>query len=134
MDAKLAHLEMIQRTIDRMANHSFLLKGWSVTLIAAIIGFATKDSDPTFIIVAYFASVAFWTLDGFFLQQERLYRELFNEVRARSPEQIDFSMDTSKHKGRVSCLASICFSRTLLLFHATVFGSIVTVMLILWID
>jgi len=39
-----------------MANNSFLLKGWSVTLVAALFALAAKDSDKKYIVVAYFRS------------------------------------------------------------------------------
>ena len=35
MESKIAHLEMVQAVITRMAGNSFLIKGWSVTLVAA---------------------------------------------------------------------------------------------------
>ena len=31
MDNKIKHLEMIEAIIERMANNSFLLKGWAIT-------------------------------------------------------------------------------------------------------
>jgi hypothetical protein len=34
---KEKHLELIQAVISRMAGNSFLLKGWSVTLAAALL-------------------------------------------------------------------------------------------------
>ena len=46
MDAKLKHLEMIQGVINRMANCSFLLKGWSVTLIAALFDWRRLGNLP----------------------------------------------------------------------------------------
>lgn len=39
-DNKVKHLEMIQAVINRMAQNSFLLKGWSVVLTAAIFALA----------------------------------------------------------------------------------------------
>jgi hypothetical protein len=38
----------------------------------------------------------FWCLDGYFLGQERQYRDLYNEVRVKSESEIDFSLDASK--------------------------------------
>lgn len=35
-DQKIKNLEMIQQVINRMANNSFTLKGWSITIIAGI--------------------------------------------------------------------------------------------------
>ena len=37
MEAKIKYLEMIQNVINRMAKNSFLLKGWSITLLTGII-------------------------------------------------------------------------------------------------
>ena len=49
MENKLKHLEMIQNVINRLANSSFLLKGWTVVLVAAVLGFALKDSKPIYV-------------------------------------------------------------------------------------
>ncbi|MEN9503463.1 MAG: hypothetical protein RI964_2748 [Pseudomonadota bacterium] len=37
---RLKHLEMLQQVITRMASNSFLIKGWSITLISALLAFA----------------------------------------------------------------------------------------------
>jgi hypothetical protein len=44
MENKLKHLEFIQQAINRMASNLFLLKGWTVTLIAAMFALAAKES------------------------------------------------------------------------------------------
>lgn len=36
------HLEMIQAVIERHARNSFLLKGWSLTLVAAVFLLAVR--------------------------------------------------------------------------------------------
>ena len=79
------HLEMIQSVISRMSNHSFLLKGWSVTLSAAILALAAKDASPHLVWVALMPIAAFWGLDAFYLRQERLYRALYDHVRTEEP-------------------------------------------------
>ena len=48
MEMKLKHLEFIQGIITRMANNSFMLKGWAVTLVAGIFALSSKDSDQLF--------------------------------------------------------------------------------------
>jgi len=82
-DNKLKHLEFVQNVISRMAANSFLLKGWSVTLVAAIFALATKDGNPSLLPVAYLPAFVFWFLDAYFLRQERLYRKLYDEVRSQ---------------------------------------------------
>src|SRR5258708_3637589 len=71
---KLKHLEFLQFVITRMASNSFLLKGWSVTLVAALFALAAKDSDKKYIVVAYFPVSVFWILDAYFLSKEKQFR------------------------------------------------------------
>lgn len=131
---KLKHLEMIQGVINRMAGNSFLIKGWCVTLVGAIIALASKDDDKRFIAVAYYPVVMFWLLDGFFLNQERLYRSLYDAVRLKLEVAIDFSMDAKAvppppGKKKPTWLRAL-FSRTLLLFYGVMVGAILLSMLI----
>ena len=131
MEAKLKHLEMIQGIINRMANNSFLLKGWSVTLISALFALAAKDSNQFSLYLAYFPCVAFWSLDGYFLWQERMYRKLFQDVTKKDLESIDFDMNATKLKDEIDSWFSTCFSATLRLFHGVIFGVIVLIMFII---
>ena len=131
MEAKLKHLEMIQGVINRMAGNSFLLKGWSVTLTSALFALAAKDSNPLFVYLAYFPCATFWSLDGYFLHQERLYRKLYKTVSETQPSNIDFSMNATPYESQIDSWLSTCFSITLRIFHGTVFGTILIIMLIM---
>lgn len=131
MESKLKHLELIQGVINRMAGNSFLLKGWSVTLISALFALAAKDSNQFFIYLAYFPCVSFWGLDGYFLWQERMYRKLFKKVSETAPESIDFGMNAKIYEKEIDSWFSVCFSVTLRMFHGVIFGVIVLTMLII---
>ena len=95
MENKHKHLEMIQGVINRMANSSFLLKGWAVTLVAGIFALASRDADKIYFLVAYVPIVAFWGLDAYYLRQECLYRKLYDKVRMKEENEIDFSMNAA---------------------------------------
>src|SRR5712692_9978631 len=99
MDSKLKHLEFVQSVVSRMAGNSFLLKGWSVTLAAALFALSAKDANPRLIAIAYYPILVFWLLDGYFLSQERLFRALYDKVRKTPESEIDFSMDTGEFAG-----------------------------------
>jgi hypothetical protein len=114
---KLKHLEFIQNVITRMASNSFLLKGWSVTLVSAIFALAAKDANRGFAIVAYLPIIMFWILDGYFLSQERQYRAHFNDVAASNTD--DFGMDASRFNEGKNTWCSCFFSKTLSIFHIT---------------
>lgn len=101
MENKLKHLEFIQSVISRMASNMFLLRGWSITLISALIAFFATKSTPNH--VGYLLAtilITFWISDGFFLRQERLFRSLYDKVRCVDESMIDFSMDTSEFKSK----------------------------------
>jgi hypothetical protein len=130
MEKKLKHLEMVQGVINRMASNSFLLKGWSVILISALFALAAKDSNIYFVYLAYFPAIAFCSLDGFFLRQERLYRKLYDKVRIQKEEEIDFSMNTTEFQQVVQSWFRTCFSPTLRIFHGAIIGTVIIVMII----
>jgi len=130
MESKQAHLQMIQGVINRLSTNSFLLKGWTVVLVSALFALAAKDSKPLFVYLAYFPAFAFWALDGFFLWQERLYRALYDAVRLKTPDEIDFSMDTRGHRDAVSGWLGTTFSKTLVVFHGTVVFTVLVVMFV----
>lgn len=50
---KIKHLEFIQNVITRMNSNSFMIKGWCVTLVAALFALGAKDSNVNFAIIAY---------------------------------------------------------------------------------
>ena len=75
-----------------MNSNSFMIKGWCVTLVAALFALAAKDSEVKFAIIAYIVIPTFWILDGFFIIREKHFRDLYNQVRLKNEEDIDYSM------------------------------------------
>lgn len=126
MEKKLKHLEMIQAVISRMAGNSFLLKGWSVTLAAAVIALAAnKESHALLTLIALLPVLMFWVLDGYYLHQERLFRKLYDHVRLQDDDAVDFSMDTSSFLDDVDTVSQVRMSDTLKFFYLPVIGLIV---------
>lgn len=112
------HLEMIQGIINRLGHDSFLIKGWSMAILAAGIIFIVRAGiQNEYIILTFLVPVVgFWILDGYFVRQERLFRELYKEIRKL--DVTDFDMDTRQHKNKPKCWR-ICaaFSETLVIFY-----------------
>ena len=77
------HLEMTQGVINRLGSNSFLLKGWSMAIIAAAMVLVARAEldNPYIVLVFILAIIGFWILDGYFLWQERLFRQVYNEIR-----------------------------------------------------
>lgn len=125
---KHKHLDFIQSAINRMAGNLFLLKGWSITLIAALFALAAKDTNKSYFAIAYFPLFIFWSLDGYFLSQERKFRALYDHVRTLEESQIDFSMDTRPFSDDTrNTWAGAASSRTLVIYY----GGLAVVMLVL---
>ena len=104
-------------------------------MVSAMFALATAKGegapDQQLVLLAYFPALVFWVLDAFYLSQERQLRRLYDEVRARKEEEIDFSMDKRVYSsGRNTWLAT-CFSRTMWPFHSVILLAILAVILLL---
>lgn len=130
MDKKLKHLDFIQNVITRMNSNSFLIKGWTITLVAALFALAAKDSNLNFVLVSYVVIPIFWILDGFFISIERRFRDLYNEVISIPEEKIDFSMDTKKFNNKSRTWLAGIFSKTLIPFYGI---SIITTLFVMYL-
>jgi hypothetical protein len=92
------YLEMIQAVIARLASNSFILKGWSVTLVSGLIGFAGRQREAQVVLLALLPAITFWMLDAYYLAQERQQRELFS--RARDGGSPAYTFDVPSLKGK----------------------------------
>lgn len=82
-DEKLhKELDLIQSCITRMANNSFMIKGWTLTLFVALITFFNLKDLPDIILIFALMSIVFLFsyLDAFYLWQERKYVQLYSDV------------------------------------------------------
>lgn len=109
---KIKHLDYIHNTINRMSTNSFLVKGWAITIISALFIFSDNKMNERILAIAILAMIIFWYLNAYFLQQERKFRALFDEVRVLSEGEIDFSMSTDKFKTDEYTLMSGIFGKT----------------------
>ena len=126
MEEKLKHLEFIQAAISRMATNSFLFKGWSITLAAALSGFAAIDTKSGLLIIAVASTILFWGLDAYYLWLERGFIELYGQVSAKPVDAgVDFAMRPLTNGGAWSWFR-IWFRPHLLFFY----GAIVVVDLV----
>ncbi|MCF5899982.1 hypothetical protein [Aeromonas veronii] len=120
------YLTIIQTNIGRLATTSFLIKGWSVTLVAAIFALAAKDSNSAFVLIAYFPAIMFWLLDSYFLGMERRFVSMYNA--ASSGKLNNFEVQPHNFTTTRASMAGACYSRTILLFHGSILATILLVM------
>jgi hypothetical protein len=71
---------MIQAVIARLAQSSFLIKGWSVTVATALLGLSTKDDYTHLAWIAFGAVAVFAVLDARYLTLGRKYIDLYRRA------------------------------------------------------
>lgn len=128
MENEVIHkeIDLIQGIINRMANNSFLLKGWLVSLIAVVLALSNDSiltNNLTYLsIILILPVIVFWYLDAFFLHKEKCFRKLYEWVIENRRNNNDFlySLDYSRFKDSVKCIYSIMFSKTLFPFYGTI--------------
>ena|SRR2546422_4796555 len=120
-DYRLEHLKMIQSVIARMAQNSFLVKGWSVTLVTAVMALTLPNPNKGFALLALFPAIVFWGLDAYYLRQERLFRKLYDSVRGPNADPAAaFSMDTRQFDETVQPWLCTLFASTVIALHGMV--------------
>lgn len=113
---RIKHLEFIQAVINRMATNSFFVKGWVLTLAAGLLTVSASQLSWKIATVGLVPLLCFWSLDGYFLQQERLFRRLYDDVRHVDSSVEMMSMNVGPYLARTTFLDA-ALSRTLILFH-----------------
>lgn len=133
-------IDLIQAIIKRMAENSFRVKAWMMSIIGGILAFG-KDviftsNDILYhpysaVIISFFLLIivlSFWYLDAFFLYTERLYRELYKWIIRNRPNTNEYLFDlnsfTRTINGKTENILSnvqnkfkIMFSKTLFSFY-----------------
>lgn len=114
-EERLKHLDFVQAVINRLAQNSFLLKGWSVTLAAALFALAQSNTNVTMAALAFGPVLVMWGLDGYFLALERRFRALFKDAASGNiPER--FSMEVTQYEAKATWWGSVT-SKSVLGFH-----------------
>lgn len=100
IDMRMKHLEMIQVVVSRMSGYSATLKNYCITIVIGVVGFAFTVKQINIIALSALAVVAFAYLDARYLQLERAYRSLYDNVRLQEwearplfdlkPSQVDY--------------------------------------------
>lgn len=71
----LKEIDLVQNCINRMAQNSFMVKGWLITLLTVVIALLPQSINLRILcVVGLVIIICFWYLDAFFLKTERLYR------------------------------------------------------------
>lgn len=130
MEYLVKHLEFIQNTIARMAHNSFLIKGWTITITGGLLALSFKEIDPRYIFISVTILILFWSIDGYYLSKERLFRKLFDDTRQITKTEVNFSMSTQPYESKYDWL-KCAMSPTLVTFYGALLLTNVLIVIIL---
>ncbi|MBR5004717.1 MAG: hypothetical protein IKY14_04590 [Erysipelotrichaceae bacterium] len=90
-EKKIEYLQMIQEPICRMSTISAIFKGFAATIVGGISAISYKDVNLWILVLSFLPVIAFAALDIYYLQLERKFRFLYEQVRLEKQDP-DFSM------------------------------------------
>jgi hypothetical protein len=125
-------IDLIQSCISRMAQHSFYLKGWLITIIGIVITLR-KDSIIITALLLLGIIVVFWYLNAIYLRYEKQYRELYNWViKERLKANYEYLYDLNLHRfdKKVANRFILMFRNTLLVFYGSLFIVILAIIIV----
>jgi hypothetical protein len=118
MEYKLKLLEMTQSVIARMAQNSFALKGWAITILSAMFILSEKDAEISFGWIGLAVAVIFWLLDAYYLKLERDFRAKYDEICDSNDEFLSFKLSRPKK----TCFVSIVeYFKSFIAIHNSLF-------------
>jgi hypothetical protein len=127
-EEKRQHLEFIQNVITRMNTNSFQIKGMAVTIVSALIAIYASTSNVIFVFLGIAPTVLFWFLDSYYLQQERKFRGIYNNVAGlkNDVEIKPYEMPIQKFQDGQYSFYKVFYSKTI----AWLYGTIILLLLL----
>jgi len=121
-------LDIVEDIINRMATYSFMIKGWTITLVViSLLLSGTKYHH----ILAFVPWILFWYLDARYLHLEKCYRAQYDWLiknRLTNDENL-FRMNAKEQfKDDVACIRQTMISWSLLSFYGLIFLLIVSIL------
>ena len=121
----IEYFKVIQNTISRFAQNSFLIKAWSITIIAGISVLTFSFITSLIFAILIGVIIIFWILDTYYLRLERLYRLLYEDVveafndLSRKSELNLFNMKYEVFKHKIPSFPRTMISKSEGLFYIT---------------
>lgn len=129
-DEVVKHLEFIQNSIERMNQNAFHVKGWMIAIVSALLALYASNGNVLFIAIAIVPVIICWFLDAYYLQLERKFRGIYNDVAMLSAEDSRvivrlFEMPLHKYQCGKYCYLNILFSKTVVPLYLPVFVGLI---------
>jgi len=115
---ELEQIRAIQNIARRMATNSFIIKGWTVAVLAIILLLSGTLYQT---LIAVFAVLVFWFLDAYFVRKKKTYTALYTAIVENKVNTGDefFDMRTALYEAGIEVPRSsnLMLSKTLLFFY-----------------
>lgn len=117
-------IDLVQACITRMAQNSFMIKGWFVSIYAVILALLPEKINLYLLCITLMVvNLIFWYLDGFFLKTEKTYRKIYDWIlqeRPKNNRELMYQLTPNKFNGKIGEVESIwrvMWSQTLRWFY-----------------
>lgn len=131
-------IDLIQSCITRMAQNSFMVKGWLITILAVVFALLPERVNLRFLcLLSFIIILCFWYLDGFFLKAELLYRWKYEWVISQRLNSTEYVFDLNPYNKKMwlpntdneekaePSIIGVMFSKTLLPLYLPLFALVV---------
>ena len=129
----IEHLKLIEQQIQRMADNSFKVKNWALTVVGGALLYWLKEETPKsnklwLILLIVLATLIFWWLDAYYLTLEKCSRKLYMKVEGGKED--SYSLSIREYLGQFNIICVAITSKTythtyvlLILFEIVLFLS-----------
>ena len=124
------HLTLLQEPISRLSTSAAVFKGFTATIVTGIAALSYKDIELKLLILAFVPIIVFAILDIYYLQLEKRYRGLYNDVLS-GKHKPDYSITLPSDKesikrAKATILNCLC-SPSILLFYPAMIAVLIAV-------
>lgn len=112
----IEHLKLIEQQIQRMADDSFKVKNWALTVVGGALLYWLKEETPKYNMIwlwvlIVMATIIFWWLDAYYLALEKCYRELYVNVQKSSDH--TYNLNVRKYLDEIDIKCVMISSKTI---------------------
>lgn len=111
------HLKLIEQQIQRMADNSFKVKNWALTVVGGALLYWLKEETPKdnmiwLWVLIVMATIIFWWLDAYYLTLEKGYRKLYVDVQKSPDPDRTYSLNIRKYLDEIDIKCVMITSKT----------------------
>ena len=127
------YLSLVQEPIGRLSTSSALFKGFAATIVTGIGLLSYENMSSIILVLSFLPVIAFLALDLYYLQLEKCYRGLYNDILSGRHD-LDFRVDIPKDREfrkRAKATVWDCVkSPSIWMFYVPIFIVLLTILLL----